>query len=600
MYDLIIKNTKIVDGTGKNAFMGDISIKDSIIVEVGRVEGTAGIIINGTGLVTCPGFIDPHCHPDMTFSIIPLCNNFIMQGVTTAIGGNCGLTEAPKKGFDPKESKKEKFDFEGFQTQRSKKDLTFGKWLKKVERRGLSINFAPLVGHNPIRSFVMGDDFKRHARPDEIEAMKQLVEDGMKSGAFGFSTDLDYDPSEYGSTDEIIELAKVAKKYGGIYASHLRHCQSQWATNDLDLFGYGVFHGDIEEAWMGKYQGVMEAFEVGRKADIPIHLSHMYTIYLIHQPHPEFLDEATTKATLWNIDKAIEEGLDVTFDIIVSDTSISPSNLIVNEFILSRLHKLRWLREYDAKTFLEQLKSDDFREKIKDLHRNGYLKLGMIHTKAHPYWMNCFKITKFKRAEYQDKTIGELATKLDKDALDLVLDLMLEDPEVEWIQFDEDRAVTYKTLPLYLSHRYCMPCTDMTSLPPVDLSVESLKSAGTGIPEEFLNSLFVPHYYGMYADYIGRFVRETRVLTLENAIRKATSFVAQRFGIKNRGEFKSGYFADILIFDFDKIKMTGDIKNARQAPDGIKYVLVNGQITYKDKKHTGIKAGKVLRHEMEG
>lgn len=597
MNDILIKNTKIIDGTGRSAYIGNIAIKDSKIISTDNANGSADILIDGTGLITCPGFIDPHSHPDLTFSVLPLCHNYIMQGITTVVGGNCGLAQAPTKKIMYK-SKEEQIGVDSLQSQGANKDLSFSRWLTKVERRGISINYIPLVGHNTIRSAIMGEGFKRYARLEEIEAMKELVEKGMRAGAFGFSTGLDYDPSEYANIEEIIELAKVAKKYGGIYVSHLRHCQSQWATIDPNLYGYGVFHGEIEEAWVGKYQGLMEALEIGKKANIPVQIAHIYTVYTIPQPHPDFLDEATARATLWLIDKAKEEGIDITFDVIVSDTSIAPCNLIINEFILSRLQKLKWLRNIEKDVFVNLIKNHDFREKIKKLSRNGYLKFGMVHTKADPYWMDRFKITACKNEDYLAKTIGELANKLNKDPLDLIFDLIIEDPEIEWVQFAEDRAINYITLPIYLSHSLCMPCTDMTSLPQLDFSMDKLKSVGTGIPEEFLNSVYVPHFYGMYANYIGKFVRDNRVLTLEEAIKKATFFVAQRFGLKERGLIIPDYYADILIFNYDKIKMTGDLLNPRQAPDGIEYVLVNGKITYKDKKHTGIKAGKVLRHNI--
>jgi len=139
MFDIIIKNTNIVDGSGEPAYLGDIAIKGSKIVEIGEIKGSAEIMIEGTNLTTCPGFIDPHSHPDMTFSILPLCHNYIMQGITTAIGGNCGLSQAPIKAT-PAKPKEGNISFEGLQPTGSKKDLSFGGWLKKVERRGISIN----------------------------------------------------------------------------------------------------------------------------------------------------------------------------------------------------------------------------------------------------------------------------------------------------------------------------------------------------------------------------------------------------------------------------------------------------------------------------
>ncbi len=342
----------------------------------------------------------------------------------------------------------------------------------------------------------------------------------------------------------------------------------------------------------------MEAFEIGKRVGLPIQVSHIYTVYVLPQPHPDFLDEATAKATHWLFDKAKCEGIDVTFDIIVSDTSIAPKTLLINEFLLSRLQKLQWLREFNKEEFIAKLKDNEFRNKLKKLNQEGYLKFSMIHLKADPFWMNRFKIVESQNSNYVNKTIGELSIEFDKPCLDIIFDLIVEDPEIKWLQFTEDRATNYLTLPIYLKHPLSMPCTDMSVLPTLNFSLENLKRIGTGIPEEFLSSVFVPHFYGMYADYIGRFVREKSFLSLEEAIRKATSFVAERYGIKNRGILKPNYYADILIFDYNKIKMTGDLQNPRQAPDGIEHVIVNGEITYKNKQHTGVKAGKVLRKTL--
>lgn len=155
-------------------------------------------------------------------------------------------------------------------------DLTFAEWLSKLEEVEKSINIAMLVGHNTVRDLVMGDDFKRHATPDEIEKMKELVDEAMRSGAFGMSAGLDYYPGEYADTGELIELAKVVAIYRGMYVPHLRHCNSHWQAIDQEEWGYGVYHGPIEDAWVGKYRGLMEAIEVCRNSKVNLHLAHMY------------------------------------------------------------------------------------------------------------------------------------------------------------------------------------------------------------------------------------------------------------------------------------------------------------------------------------
>jgi N-acyl-D-amino-acid deacylase len=568
MNDIIIKNSKIIDGTGVKGFIDDIAIKNSKIVKIDKIKENAEVIIDATGLIACPGFIDPHNHIDITLLLFPLCTNFVMQGITTAVGGNCGMSGAPKK------------------------NLSFEKWLSNLEGK-ISVNYIPLVGHSTVRELVMGEDFKRLATLDEIEEMKKYVEEAMISGAHGFSTMRDPSAGEYGNTEEVIELAKVAGRYGGIYATHHKHIQSQWSTDDLEEYGYGIYHGPTEDVWVGRYRGLHEAFEISRKANISLHISHLSNIYRIPQPHPEFLEEAVAKATLWNIDNAIKDGLDVTFDLIPNTSSISASTPLISEFLTSRVQALEWLKNLEKEDFIEKLKDKEFRDKIKEISSNGRLKLGMIHTRADPYWMNRFTILKCENKSMENKTIGEISALKNRDALDVIFDLIIEDPNTEWVQFDDDRLME-KCVPVLLQHSLCMPCTDNFALPPFDFPKKALKM----FPPEYLKFLYAPIFYGMYADYIGRHVRENKVLTLEDAIRKATSFPAKRFGISERGILKPDNYADIVIFDYNKIKMSGDFKNPLQVPDGIQYVIINGQVTFKNKEHTGTKAGKIIRHQI--
>ncbi|TFG15369.1 MAG: hypothetical protein EU535_01725 [Promethearchaeota archaeon] len=527
MNDIIIKNSKIIDGTGVEGFSGDIAIKNSKIVKIGKIKENAEVIIDAKGLISIPGFIDPHNHIDITLPLFPNCNNFVMQGITTAVGGNCGMSGAPKK------------------------NLTFEKFLTNLEKIGISINYVPLVGHSTVRQLVMGEDFKRQATEKEIESMKKYVEEAMISGAHGFSTMRDPSVGEYGNTDEVIELAKVASQYGGIYATHHKHIQSQWSTNNLEEYSYGMFHGPTEDVWVGRYRGLHEAFQISREAKIPLHISHLSNIYRIPQPHPDFLDEAAAKATLWNVDKAQEEGLNITFDVIPNTSSISASNPIVEEFLISRVQALEWLKNLKKEEFIEQLKNSEFREKIKKISNEGHLKLGMIHTKADPYWMNRFILLKCENKSLENRTIGEISVLKNKAALDVVFDIIIEDPNAEWVQIDDDRLME-KCVPVLLKHPLAMPCTDTFALPPFDFPKKALKM----FPPEYLKYIYVPIFYGMYADYIGRHVREDKTITLEEAIRKATSLPATRFALKNRGIIKPNYYADIVIFDFNEIRMS--------------------------------------------
>ncbi|UCC40857.1 MAG: amidohydrolase family protein [Candidatus Aminicenantes bacterium] len=564
-YDILIKNTNIVDGTGKAAFKGGIAIKGEKIAAVGKVKGNADTEIDGSGLVTCPGFIDPHSHADMTIMRYPLAGNLVMQGITTVLTGNCGQSPAPTR------------------------TRTLGQWLSQLEEKGIAINFAPLVGHATVRVAVMGNDFKREATAEEIENMKTYVDEAMRSGAFGLSSFADPAPGEYASLEEFIALAKVVQKYGGLYVPHTRHIQSQMPSDDLEEYGYGIFHGPIEDVWVGTYKGYLEAIEISRKADIPLHIAHFSNAYKIPQPHPEFLDEATAKATLEEvIDKAKEEGIDITLDTIPCSSSISGPIPMIQDFLSGKNVALNWVRKIKKEEFIEKLKTKEFRGKLRKVYDSSRLKLGMIHTKEDPYWMNCFKIEKCKNKEYVGKTIGEIARMRDVDGLETIFDLLIEDPDTIWIQFLDKRLMP-EGIPVILKHPLAMPCTDMRIFPAKIASDDSSPYASYG-------ALPSPIAYGLYPHYISTYVREKGSLSLEEAVKKATYFPAQRLGLKDRGILSPETYADIVVFNLETIEMSGDFLNPAQPPEGIEFVIITGKIVYKEKAHTGEKPGKVLRN----
>ncbi len=564
-YDVLIKNTKIVDGTGKAAFKGNIAIKGEKIVAVGKVKGDAATIIDGTGLVTSPGFIDPHSHADLTIMKYPLAENLVMQGITSFLGGNCGSSPAPLA------------------------TLTFGEWLSKVEEEGISLNYAPLVAHGVIRSLVMGKDFRRKATSEEIEEMKKYMEEAMRSGAIGFSGGLDYDPGRFADTEELIELAKVASKYGGLYVPHTRHMNSQWPTDDPEEVSYGLYYGPPEDVWAGRYRGYLEALEISRKAKIPLHIAHFSKAYKLRQPHPDFLEEAAAKATLVEIiDKARKEGLDVTFDTIPWSATVGGKTPMIDAFYSKRVVGLNWVQQIEKEEFIQRLNTREFRDRLRRVDEKCRLKLGWIHTKVDPYWMDCFKILTCKNKEYEGKTIGDIARMRNTDPLEMIFDILVEDPETTWVQF-LDRRFAPAAIPVFLKHPIAMPCTDVIALS-AKPEPDSYQLYST-IP-------YAPISYGLFPHYIGTYVREKAVLSLEEAVRKATYLPAQRFGLKDRGVLSPGAYADIVVFDFEKIKMKGDFLDPAQPPEGILYVLVNGKVVYKEKAHTGLRPGKVLRNKF--
>jgi N-acyl-D-aspartate/D-glutamate deacylase len=557
-YDVIIRSTTIVDGTGRAPFRGDIAIRGERIAVVGPVTGYAPVVIDGSSLTTCPGFIDPHSHADLSMTEYPLCENLVMQGITTFLGGNCGDSTAPQK------------------------NKTFGERLIEVDKAGISLNYVPLVGHNTIRRLVMGDDYRRRATVEEIETMKGFVAEAMESGAFGFSAGLDPGPGHFAATEELVALAEEVKKYGGLFVPHTRGTQSQWATDDPQEVSYGVFCGPVEEAFVGMYRGYVEAIEVARRTGVRLNIAHFDNAYMVPQPHPNLLEAAGARATLeYLIEGARDEGLDITFDVIAFDANISGKEWMYWG-LFSRSPALNWVYQIARRSkrdYIAQLRTQEFRDKVRRTCEAGRLKLGMIHTKAWPYWMNYFKIISCKNKEYENKTIAEIARLRNMDALEAIFDILVEDPDTIWIQHLDPRLHP-EVIPVLIKYPYAMPSTDARALP-------------AELTDDFDVS---PTAYGLYPHYIRRYVRERLILSLEEAVRKATSLPAQVIGLKDRGILKKGNFADILVFDFKAIRETGDYMNPDQRPGGIEFVFVNGKMVYKDRTHTGQKPGKVIRN----
>ena len=251
-YDVVIRNGRVIDGTGNPAFFADVAIRKGRIVAIGRVTGKAGTQLDAKGLIVAPGFIDVHTHAD-DVARIPKAENFVRMGVTTIVAGNCGSST-----------------------------LDMARFFREIERTNVAVNVATLVGHNSVRRKAMGGDFDRPPTPEELERMRTLVRRAMKDGAVGLSTGLIYQPGVFSQTDEIVELAKVAAAYDGIYTSHMRH--------------------------EGKeiYQALDEVFQVAREAHIRAEVSH------IKLSGPTAWGQADR--VLAYIEKARAEGLDITQD----------------------------------------------------------------------------------------------------------------------------------------------------------------------------------------------------------------------------------------------------------------------------------------------
>jgi N-acyl-D-aspartate/D-glutamate deacylase len=596
-FDVLVRNSTVIDGTGRPSFRADVGVKGERITAIGHAQGDAKLEVDAKGKIVCPGFIDIHTHGDIGILRHPLAENFVMQGITTIVGGHCGASMAPLVGNCPSDLidagdwwqdvepgsgeppvllpldrygaiLKTKL---GFSVDWSK----FGEFLSRVEQTRTSVNFASFVGHSTLRLAVMGEKLNRAANSGEIDEMKEHVSEALQAGAIGLSSSTDPGPGEFADVKELAALSRVVADGGGLYAPHTRHTQSHWPSNSSDEIGNGIFHGPMEDVWVGRYRGVMEAIEVARKSGVSLHIAHLSNVFKIPQPHPDYLEDAAARATLDIVNDAVREGIDVTFDVVASSSSISAAALLREEFS-------QWIGQSKGEELAALVRSAEFRKEVKVAQQIGRLKVGMVHTKAEPYWMNCFRILRCRNREYEGKTVGQIAAARDQDPVDTILDILAEDLDTIWVQFLDDRG-TETANSVFLSHPSAMPCTDAE----VYGDLSTMHSAHRPPPTA----------YGMFPHYIRTMVRENGTLSIEQALMKMTYVPAHRLGLTDRGIIEPGAYADIVVLDPDSIREVGDFMEPVRSPGGIDLVVVNGKIVSQRQRRTEERPGKVLRYQ---
>lgn len=498
-FDLIIRGGRVVDGSGNPAYHADVGVKAGRVAQVGRISAFASNEIDATGLIVAPGFIDVHTHADEVAEQ-PEAENFLRMGVTTVIAGNCGGSA-----------------------------LDVERALAEIEARKVSINFATLIGHNTVRRAAMGGTFDRPPTPEELDKMKALVDQAMKDGAVGLSTGLIYLPGVFAKTDEIIELAKVASAYNGIYASHMRHENAQIL------------------------KALEEVFQIAREANIRAEVSH---IKLAGERAWGRADEV-----LAYIEKARGEGLDITQDqYAYTASSTGISQLIPNSAF-----------DGGREQFLERLNEPAEKHKIaagmkKALSNRGREDYGyaVIASYRHDPSLNGLNLV-------------EAARKLrGSDSLEDQIETILE------IQKNGGASGVFhgmneEDLRTFMGHPNTMIACD-----------SGLRRLGEGVPH--------PRGYGNNARVLARYVRELKVLRLEDAIRKMTSLPANTFRLQQRGWLREGCWADVVVFDPEQVNDPATYNDPHHYAVGIPHVLVNGVPVIRDGKHTGAKPGQVLRH----
>ena len=529
-FDVLIKNGRIIDGSGRPGYMADLAINGDRIARIGKLSNaTANRVIDARGLVVAPGFIDMLGQSETYLLIDPRAMSKVMMGVTTEVTGE-GESIAP---INERQIREQEDFLKRFNLTIDWQ--TLDEYFKRLERQGSGVNLGTFVGATQVREYVTGFD-DRPPTASELEQMKKLVAQAMNDGALGLSTSLQYVPARFAKTDEIVELAKVARQFGGIYATHQRS-----EANALD-------------------QSLAEVFEIARRARIPVEIWHLKTAYKKNWGRmPEVLNK---------IRRARSQGLDITADIypyIAGSTSLSaclPPWALEGgvEKVLARL------RDPQTRERLKQEISSDARD-----WENIYLGSGG------PGGVLVSAVVNRELESVQGKRISEIAEEQKKDPLDAVFDLLLADHG--------------QTSAIY----FMMSEADMNAAmraPFVSFCTDSGARATDG---PLAGSKSHPRGWGSYPRILGRYVRDQKLLSLEAAIQKMTGAPAARVSIRDRGLLKPDLFADITIFDPARVMDRATFEMPNQYPEGIQYVLVNGQIAVDKGQRTPVLSGRVVR-----
>src|SRR3954463_3037116 len=499
-YDLVIRNGRIVDGTGSPWYLGDLAVRNDTIVRIApRIDAPAARVIDATGKIVAPGFIDLHTHSRRGIFQVPTAENYVRQGVTTLMEGPDGSSPLPIKPF-----------------------------LDQVAALKVSPNFGLFVGQGTIRDQVIGP-INRKATAAELDKMRGLVRTGMQDGAFGLSSGLFYVPGTFTPTDEVVELAKVAGRMGGIYISHMR-----------------------DEA-NGVLASVKETIEIGEKGGLPTQITHHKIIGKANW--------GRAADTLKLIDEARARGVDATIDqypYTASATSIQAALMPAYALEGGRDEILKKLRNQSLRN---ELKKETARL-IAEERGGGNPNNVQLARCDWDHSLDGKRLGDVTKGRGMEPTIDNAAD------------------TVFWIVEKGGcsgifHAIDEQDLQRILRH----PATMIGSDGEVPIF-------GEANPH--------PRSYGTFVRVLGRYVRDLKTITLEDAVRKMSAFPAQRIGLADRGVLREGLKADIAIFDPATIRDTATFERPHQYAEGVAVVVVNGQIAFENGAMTAVRPGRIL------
>jgi N-acyl-D-amino-acid deacylase len=529
-YDIIIRNGHIIDGTGSPWYSGDIGIRDGKIAAIGLLSGAqAKKTIDAHGMVVAPGFIDMLGQSEMTILVNPHLPSKIFQGITSEFTGE-GSSAAP---LNDAIIKADQVSYDHLKLTPDWRTLR--QYFARLEKQGMGINLGTYVGATQVRRMVLGDD-KVAPTPAQLEQMKSLVRDAMRDGAAGVSTSLQYAPAPYATTEELVALAAEAAKFGGVYATHMRS-EGSAITAAID-----------------------EAIRIGREAKIPVEIWHLKAA-----GKPQW---GQMPAIVAQIEKARASGVDISANTYAYPAWFNSFSAFIPP----------WAHDGGDARLVERLKDPAMRARIrKEMETPSTEWDNEWQEIAGPEAILVSVVQDPQLVPLQGKTIAEIAKIWNKDAIDTIFDLLIQDhafTEVAVFGMSEPDVA------LALQQPWVSVDNDSQGTAPDDL-------LGQEHPH--------PRAYGTFPRILRKYVREEKKLRLEDAIRKFSALPAQRMRLGDRGVLKAGMWADVVVFDPQTITDRATFENPNQLSEGMQYVLVNGVPVIEDGKATNALPGKVLR-----
>ncbi len=529
-FDVVITNGHIIDGTGSPWYSGDVGIRDGKIVAIGNLTGaSAKRTIDAHGDVVAPGFIDMLGQSESTILVEPRLPSKIYQGITTEITGEGGSIAPQNDAIIAAD----KTTYEHLKITPDWR--TFRQYFARLEKQGMGINLASYVGATQVRRVVLGDaDVQPTSQ--QLEQMKSLVRDAMHDGAVGVSTSLEYAPAPYAKTEEIIALAAEASKFGGIYATHMRS------------------EGDAIDASLD------ETFRIGKEAHIPVEIWHLK---VAGKTNWHKMPEVVAK-----INAARAQGVDVSADTYAYPAWFNDFSAFIPP----------WAHDGGTTKLIERLKDPEMRARMrKDMLTPSTTWDNEWQEIPGPEAIIVGVVQNPKLLPLQGKTLADVAKLQNKDPMDALFDLLIEDQAYTGVAVF---GMSEDDVALALQQPWTSVCNDSSGASPEGL-------LGQEHPH--------PRAYGTFPRILRKYVREEKKLALEDAIRKFSALPAQRVRLTDRGVLKEGMWADVVVFDPATIKDMATFGDPNQLSQGMEYVLVNGGLVIDQGKMTGALPGKVLR-----